>query len=430
MSTLTVDKVQVNDYIECVKNKVKGIVNRVMKQWDDKYYIELVTEEGRKSLYLNLTDEIMKGIAPKSMLNAAVRYNIENLYKTVQSIGSDPEIFVVDDKDELIPAYLFLKAKEDKDETEKANIIGSQVSDSYGQNIFWDGFQAEFNLYGAGCLSWVVDSAYHGLYAVLKRAKKYNKDARLTIKTIMDIPPHLIFDGKEEHVQFGCMPSYNVYNLKGLTAKGQDVFFRSTGGHIHFGLNDTQKKKIPEYVRALDAILGVACVSMFGSYDDPRRREYYGLAGEYRTPNHGLEYRTLSNAWMCHPAIMNIVFEMSRQCIAMVDKGLMKHWEADEEEVLEAINGCNIPLACEILKRNEQVFKSLIMSICYRSPDTTNVIYNTFMLGVEHLIENPDDIKGNWGLDKTWHGHCEGEGKKIGSLNYLPNYKKLIKDQV
>ena len=43
---------------------------------------------------------------------------------------------------------------------------------------------------------------------------------------------------------------------------------------------------------------------------------------------------------------MNIVFELSRKVISMVDANLFKDmWKADLDETLEAINNCNIPPA-------------------------------------------------------------------------------------
>lgn len=433
MSTkLMATEIKVKDFIESATHKIKGIVDYIQVT-KDRVYVDVFTEQGRRSLYLQLTDEVIKDLAPADW---AIKMNIEkvrNLGKTIDKIGSDPEMFVVDKNNEVIPSYHFLKSKEEGDVTEKAPIEAYHYHTSYGQNIFWDGFQAEFNLCAESCLSWVCDSVYHGLSALSKRAKQHNKDARLTIQPTMDIQPHYLRNDEDKFVQFGCMPSKNVYNMEGIKADGRDVPFRSAGGHIHFGLSETQKGKIEDYVKALDAILGVACVSLFGSYDDVRRREYYGLAGEYRTPKHGLEYRTLSNVWMCHPVVMNIVFELSRKVISMVDANLFKSmWKADEEEILEAINNCNIPLACEILTRNEEVFKALLASFTrYMTNKETDAIYNAFMFGVENLIENPDDVEGNWNIGKgVWVGHCDGAAKKIGNMKDLPLYKELLKTKV
>jgi len=429
MSTkITMAEINKGDFIDIIQHKIKGIVEYV--NLPSKYF-GVITEEGVKYTYLQATDEIIKSVASKELIANLAVTKISRLNKTISAIGSDPEMFVVDEINEVIPSYLFLKSKEEKDLIEECPLVtGSKIGASAGQPIFWDGMQAEFNLHADACLSWTVDSAYHGLSALLNRARKFDKKAKLTIQPTKDILPHYIKEGKEEHVQFGCMPSKNVYGMEGIKADGRDVPFRSAGGHIHFGLDKNQKDKVEKYVKALDAILGVACVSMFGSYDDARRREYYGLAGEYRTPAHGLEYRSLSNVWMCHPVVMNIVFELSRKVISMVDSGLFDAWDASEEEAIEAINNCNIPLACEILKRNEKVFKALLNSFIYNNKEKIEVVYKTFLLGVENLIENPDDVEGNWNLGKNWSGHNETDGKKIGNMQSLPFYKKLLEYKI
>jgi hypothetical protein len=66
------------------------------------------------------------------------------------------------------------------------------------------------------------------------------------------------------------------------------VPFRTTGGHIHFGIGKRDDETVSRMVKALDAIIGVACVSLFDGIDDPRRRRMYGLAGEYRLPEYGV----------------------------------------------------------------------------------------------------------------------------------------------
>jgi hypothetical protein len=232
----------------------------------------------------------------------------------------------------------------------------------------------------------------------------------------------MLLENKDEHVQFGCMPSKNAYGIKGRVADGKDVPFRSAGGHIHLELRSNQKRRIEDYVKALDAILGVACVSMFGAFDDSRRREYYGLAGEYRTPSHGMEYRPLSNVWMCHPTSMYVVFELARKVISMVDNGLFHLWKYNEKEVIDCINTCNIPLAVEILKINEIVFKDLLFSLSYQRMDTVQVLYNTFMLGIENLITDVDNIEKNWNLG----GSCLTSTGRIEQLRSNPNYNKLL----
>lgn len=370
---------------------------------------------------------------------------LRNLQKPYCFIGSDPEMFIVDEKNAVIPSFDFLKSKEENDLTiaqgeDNSIVFGSKATQAR-QKIFWDGFQAEFNVQAFECLGWVNDSIYLGLRSLHEKAIKHNPKSRLTIQSTLDVDRRILQDAKEEHVQFGCMPSFNIYDMQGIKEDGRNVDFRSAGGHIHFGLakainNGKDQKKIERYVKTLDKILGVACVSLFEKYDDARRREMYGLAGEYRLPPHGLEYRTLSNAWLSHPLITNMVLELSRKCISLVDVNKETDWNATEEETIQCINNCDVELAREILARNKDVFVSILYSISYsmtfeedREQKAENQ-YKIYMLGLNSIIKNPDDVLGNWGLNKVWRSHCSGAGFTISNMSQNPKYATLKDEKV
>lgn len=413
--------------------KISGVVRTLFDQvWGgEKYkYVELITEtQGIRGAYLKMTDQIVeKIISEEDKIKLIVKPKIKAMGRVVEQQGSDPEIFVVNKDNIVIPAFKFLKGKDDKD-----NLIPGT-----GQPLFWDGFQAEFNLPVFSCLDQTVRSVRTSLIELDRLAKQYDKDARLTIIPTHEVMPHMLRGEKEEHVQFGCMPSKNAYGMKGIVSDGRDVTLRSAGGHIHLELNYVQKKKINQYVKALDAILGVASVSMFGQFDDPRRREYYGLAGEYRTPRHGLEYRTLSNMWMCHPTAMYIIFELARKVITLVDNDLFQYWKYDEQDVISCINECNIPLACEILKMNEEMFKDILSSFCYNEgtysggnrQDLVDVVYNTFLFGIENLISDVDDLTTNWGLDGRGEMAVPSNGRILYLKKMNKHYKEILEMKI
>lgn len=314
-------------------------------------------------------------------------------------VGSDPEIFIEDKNGDVIPAFDFLPSNKE------------------GDTIYWDGFQAEFSTTPFDCLAWHTDNVQNKLATLLGKAKAYKKDAKLSTQTVMNIPSKLLEEGKEEHVQFGCMPSFNIYDMKGDTADGRSVNYRSAGGHIHFGLGEERckdKKRVERIVKALDAIIGVACVSLFAKYDNPRRRQCYGLAGEYRLPPHGLEYRTLSNAWLFHPLIMNLVFDVARKALIIGEKGLLKHWKGDEKETVDCINTCDVAKAQEILNRNKDIMLQIFKS-CYAA--TTIVerefLFNTFINGMDNVIKDTSDFEGNWTMNGEWITHSNGNDKNV-----------------
>ncbi len=352
-----------------------------------------------------------------------------NLTKAYCDSGSDPEIFVVDKKGEVIPAFEFLGGKDKPTKVDvNSKALEGHTNRPRSQPLFWDGFQAEFNTHADTCLSWVIDSIFLALNTLNIEAKKHNPDARITIRPTIDVSPEQLENAKTEHVEFGCMPSYNAYGMEGLKRNGREVQFRSAGGHLHFGIDGLSKDKarIESYVKALDRIVGVACVALFQNFDDPRRRILYGLAGEYRMPKHGMEYRTLSNVWMCHPLIVNVIYDLARRVLSAVDKNIMDAWKTTDAETIACINNCDVKLAKKILKRNKFIFEGLMFSISY-DKDKAKVLNYVFNNGVETIIANPDDVEGNWKLNDKFQGHCEGQGMTVSKMASLDTYNKLLK---
>ncbi len=356
----------------------------------------------------------------KKILKNYFKASLKDLYRTAffqGKVGSDPEIFAEDENGEVLPAFNFLGSKE------KPTLAPERT---YGSNAcYWDGFQAEFTTHAESCLGWHMDSIQCGLEGIYNAMKKHNPKAKLTAKTVMDIKPELIEKSAPEHVQFGCMPSFNIYGLKGLALPGNQVFNRAAGGHIHLGCGELDKETLERVVKSMDAILGVAGVSLFAKYDDPRRREMYGLAGEYRLPPHGLEYRVLSNAWLFHPLMANIVFDLARGAFALGQFDLFQFWEASEKETIKAINECDVKLARKILLRNKKLFKEVI-GIKYTGDwEKIDFVYNVIMNGAESVVKDMTNIEKNWNLGGVWKTHSDGPGKNV--LTSLPIIEKKEK---
>jgi len=360
------------------------------------------------SIPSNVEVEFLKGLTLTKLKKQYDAYMLKNLPNKLGHschIGADPEVFIENKNGDIIPAFEFLGSK-------KAPTIAPGTYHTNNTEAYWDGFQAEFTVDAGRCLAYRLDSMQAGLRTIMEKAKKYATDAKLSIKTVMPIPQNLLEGAKDKHVEFGCMPSYNAYNMKGRNVPARELPFRSTGGHIHFGYTKQSEYETIRIVKALDAILGVACVSLFEKYDDPKRRVMYGLAGEYRTPKHGLEYRVLSNAWLAHPLITNLVFDMARKAMVVGQKNILNSiWKYDEEEVVRIINECDVTGARKMLKVNKDIFLKLIKA-CYNfNEKNINIVYNIFYKGMDVAVKDCTDIEGNWKLNGSWSSHCDADRK-------------------
>lgn len=325
------------------------------------------------------------------------------LNRVVSTVGTDPEFFI-EVEGKVIPAFHFLNGKDHphySPENRESNYKGKQA-------IYYDGYQAEFTVKAGDCLAYMLDSFQYTLKSLSDLAKAYNPKAKISSKTVIEVSLEELAQGKDEHVQFGCMPSKNVYGLKGLGINGRDAIYRPAGGHMHFGINNLKESEIPNIVKALDAIVGVAATSCFEGHESPRRRELYGQAGEYRTPKHGLEYRVLTNTVFNHPAIAHLFFDLARKAIALGRANLLSQWKATEEETLDVIMGLNYGLAREILKRNEDLLMALLNS-CYSpiiTPKASEGGYKIIVDGINKVLRTPNDIEANWLITGGWSNHC------------------------
>jgi len=334
----------------------------------------------------------------------------QNLYGFGFAVGTDPEIFVENSKGYIIPAFKFLQPKEKPGKTSAALPYG-------GYPMYWDGFAAEFETSPQNCLAWTCDSTYSGIKSVMMEARKYNKNCRLSAKTVIRLTSRKLKSEDPAHILLGCAPSFNAYGLVSKPLISKKVFIRSTGGHIHFGIK--HRIKTPDdaikIVKVLDAILAVACVSLFENYDVARRREYYGLVGEYRLPPHGLEYRVLSNAWIFHPLLMNLVFDLARKCVLIAEKDLFHLWQATEEETIDIVMKNDVSRARAVLSRNEQMLKGIFSAIYSVEAPKIQRIFDCFMGGMDSFIANPKDIVNNWDVDRKagWVTHCDGKNRNV-----------------
>lgn len=135
----------------------------------------------------------------------------------------------------------------------------------------------------------------------------------------------------------GCMPEWCAYTLTQVLPPSeiiQNTPFRTAGGHVHLGNNDLFQNgmQILNVIRMLDLFLAVPSVLLDKDKTAKARREVYGHAGTHRVPDHGIEYRALSNYWLASPELVRLVYDICSFTIAFVEKGgHEKYWSIDED---------------------------------------------------------------------------------------------------
>jgi len=336
-------------------------------------------------------------------------YEILGASKTYTSIGSDPEIFALDEHGEVIPAFTFLPRKE------------AAVDHGTGTH-FYDGFQAEWttkvSTVNPQCLSLHIDRVREGMRQVWLAAKARDPKATLSIASVVPIPEAMRTQYDPEHFQLGCSPSLNVYGEEPLRVEDPvSLPFRSAGWHMHFGLKtsliayaSTPDHLIPAAIRMLDRIVGVAMVSLGQEYRYPERRTLYGRAGEYRYGN-TLEYRVPEVLLGAHPATWNLCWELARQALWLGLHGLEFLWDAEDDEVRHAINKLDVAVAQKILKRNEPMLRSIITRRWGGDMAVTHTLA-TIYEGIGYAVADPTNLVKNWRLDDTWFGHNHNSSER------------------
>jgi len=209
-------------------------------------------------------------------------------------------------------------------------------------------------------------------------------------------------------MEFGCSPAYNLspYGEAHVTTprvSPKETQVRSIGYHIHMGaeppMTEVNRERvqaeiqeaygyIPEYKKAItprpkpgsyvppsfilhDPIYRVPLIFMLDTFvgtfgimmesylgmrdqaDQRRNLIGYGRASEFRTPNHGTEYRTLSSWPMMHPLLVHAAHYLSRDCLVAVANHMQKYVleMCPPDETADAINAGDVEGCEDIFKR-------------------------------------------------------------------------------
>lgn len=320
------------------------------------------------------TKYILRGDAEAAFIKKpTIKAGISNLNNTRASIdiGADPEVFVLVNNT-VLPAFKFLPAKRATTEPQ----------------LFWDGFQAEFTLTPTMCVDLHVIDVGGSLVRILEAAKRVDDRAKLSAACVVDVPERLMAESTDEQAALGCSPSLNIYSgVQPLSVEGRNLRIRFAGYHMHFGIKELHNPEpLQRAVKLMDAIYGIASVSLLEGLEDERRRQFYGRAGEYRLPEHGLEYRVPSSAMLSNPTLVHFSLDLARFALLAGLNNVNTEWDAGgDERVQHVINTLDVREARKILNDNNTVLKEILYRLYGRT--IAEVAHNLLLVGARNYLD-------------------------------------------
>lgn len=250
-------------------------------------------------------------------------------------IGCDPEVFVRKGKlfqsaHKLIPG--------DKKNPFKVNKGAVQV----------DGMALEFNIDPAATSTEFCINVQTVLDQMIKMVPGYE----VVISPVAHFTEDVMKAQPPEALELGCDPDYNAWTGLPNIKPNANRPMRTASGHVHIGWTKNEDITDPDLIgrayaaaRQMDFYLGLP--SLFYD-DDQERREMYGKGGCCRVKPYGVEYRTLSNAWLKSERLMTWVFNNAQKGMQELVSG--NNLAAKFGNVEEIINTGNKKEARSILK--------------------------------------------------------------------------------
>lgn len=208
-----------------------------------------------------------------------------------------------------------------------------------------DGVAAEFNIKPARNQREFVTNIKN-VSKLLQKALSL-KNEHLELRAV----PTVLFDKEYfdnlpfEAKMLGCEPDFSAYTGLANMKPETDKPMRTGSGHVHVQflsqLLERQKDvlsrdhmyKCCELTKQLDAVL---LPSSLVWDSDTQRRELYGAPGAFRPKKYGLEYRTLSNAWLRADWTTKFVFDATYNTVTQYLQGL-----DTKENLKKALAGSN-----------------------------------------------------------------------------------------
>lgn len=251
------------------------------------------------------------------------------------TIGSDPELFIINEKTGKVVSSIGLIPGEKGDPW-----VGDDMPNGFGLET--DNIVAEFNIPPASDgVSFINNIEYMKQY-IDKFVKNINPDLGILCAASQMVDKSELQSPQAK--LFGCDVDFNAYTQEpNPKPKGNRTNLRSCGFHIHIGYNDNNIDSSILLVKYLDAYLGLPSLL---KDTDKKRRSLYGKAGCFRLTSYGVEYRVLSSAMMKDTETLQFVWDQLAKAIRAYNN---QRDLPPEEMVISAINDSNVELAKKLI---------------------------------------------------------------------------------
>lgn len=251
-------------------------------------------------------------------------------------IGCDPEVFVK--KNGVFQSAFGLIAG-DKKNPQKIPHGAVQV----------DGMALEFNIDPAAN----EDDFAINVQSVFDQLRAMVPEFEVVATPVAHFTAEYMKDQPAAALELGCDPDFNAWSGLVNDKPNANRPMRTASGHVHIGWTNGKDVNDPEHVamgqamgKQLDFFLGLPSLVYD---DDVERRSMYGKAGCIRHKPYGVEYRTLSNAWLKSEALMRWVFRATQEGAKRLANGdALFNTYGDVQEI---INTSNKKEAMKIIKK-------------------------------------------------------------------------------
>lgn len=241
-------------------------------------------------------------------------------------LGADPECFVRQNG-VFKSAHGLIKG--DKKNPQKINRGAVQV----------DGLALEFNIDPAAsedefCLN--IQDVFAAMCAMVP-------EYEVVATPVAHFDPEYMKAQPKEALELGCDPDYNGWNGIVNPRPDGDRPFRTASGHVHIGwtsdVDSSDGGHVAQacaVVKQMDFFLGLPSLM----YDkDTQRRSMYGKAGACRFKSYGVEYRTLSNAWLTSENLMRWVYRAAQKGMQeLINGNALCEKYGDIQEIINTSN--------------------------------------------------------------------------------------------